>query len=207
MKPTIKGAQGIWVKSISQSCQPWHQCLILIHNQTSDFRVLTLLWKNLTGFPHSLMTQTNGLATSSSFLNHYIETVKDREAQLLQSVGLLRVRHNLVTQAEINPVYPSLYSSHSSLQLGDMVCRLWLGSLWSVKIFILSSGTEAVLSMFGSSQIWQVCFLGLKPNMAGTKTSIFKFAIVFLLLKVESGPWNGWNKDIFILILWVTFAF
>ena len=145
------------------------------------------------------------MATQSSILAQ--ETPWTDEPGGLQSMGLLRVRHNLATQAEINPVYPSLYSSHSSLQLGDMVCRLWLGSLWSVKIFILSSGTEAVLSMFGSSQIWQVCFLGLKPNMAGTKTSIFKFAIVFLLLKVESGPWNGWNKDIFILILWVTFAF
>ena len=77
---TKKGAQGIWVKFISQSCQPWNQCLILIHNQTSDFRVLTLRWNNLTCFPHSLMTQTNDLATSSSFLNHYIKTVKDRES-------------------------------------------------------------------------------------------------------------------------------
>ena len=67
------------------------------------------------------------MATQSSILAQ--ETPWTDDPGGLQSMGLLRVRHNLATQAEINPVYPSLYSSHSSLQLGDMVCRLLLGSL------------------------------------------------------------------------------
>ena len=67
------------------------------------------------------------MATQSSILAQ--ETPWTDEPGGLQSMGLQRVRHNLATQAEINPVSPSFYSSHSSLQLGDMVCRLLLGSL------------------------------------------------------------------------------
>ena len=78
------------------------------------------------------------MATQSSILAQ--ETPWTDEPGGPQSMGLQRVRHNLATQAEINPVYPSLSSSHSSLQLGDigvssltwfiMICQDLYSVLW-----------------------------------------------------------------------------